>query len=73
LKLEFTKDGKLVYSAGTTKFTGTYELGKGETVIFHLDQLLAGRKDHEEKIAVRGTRLMMTDSDGTSITFKKVE
>ena len=73
LKLEFSKDRKLLYQAGPVKFTGTYELGKGDTVTFHLDQELAGRKDHEEKIAIRGTRLLMTDSDGTSITFKKVE
>src|SRR5262249_35086103 len=73
LKLEFGTDGKLLYQAGPVKFTGTYELGEGETVTFHLDQELAGSKTHMEKIAIRGTRLLMTDLDGTSITFKKVE
>jgi hypothetical protein len=72
LKLEFSKDGKLVYQAGAARFTGTYVLGEGETVTFHLDQELAGRKDHIEKVAIRGTRLVMTDADGTSLTFKKV-
>jgi len=73
LKLEFSKDGKLVYTASVVKFTGTYELGEGDTVTFHLDQELAGNKKHIEKIAISGTRLIMTDSDGTSLTFKKVK
>ena len=73
LTLEFGKDGKLVYVAGAAKFTGTYELGEGDTATFHLDQALAGNKKHIEKIAISGTRLIMTDSDGTSLTFKKVK
>ena len=72
LKLEFSKDGKLVYLAGPIRFTGTYELGKGNTVTMHLDQVLAGRKDHIEMIVITGTRLRMMDSDGTSLSFRKV-
>src|SRR5436190_21582149 len=54
LKLEFKADGKLTYEAGPQTFTGTYVLGKGETVTLKLDRELAGRKDHEEKVKIVG-------------------
>lgn len=74
LKLDFSSDGKLVYSAGPTTFTGTYTLGTGNTVTFHLDQDLAGKgKTHAEKVSIVGDNLTMTDSDGTSMTFDKVK
>jgi hypothetical protein len=73
LRLEFTSDGKLTYNAGPVAFTGTYSLGGGDTVTFHLDQDLAGRKTHSEKITISGETLTMTDSDGTSIPFTKVK
>jgi hypothetical protein len=73
LRLEFTTDGKLTYVAGPMTFTGTYSLGGGDTVTFHLTQDLAGRKTHAEKISISGTTLTMTDSDGTSLSFSQVK
>ena len=73
LKLEFGKDGSLVYSAGPITFKGTYSLGKGDSVTLKLDKELAGRKTHVEKVTIKGDRLTMTDSDGTGMTFKKVK
>src|SRR6516162_8134504 len=52
LRLEFATDGKLTYSAGPTTLTGTYSLGGGDTVTFHLDQEVQGRKTHAEKITI---------------------
>ena len=73
LALEFAADGKLVYQAGPARFTGTYSLGGGDTVTFNLDQDLAGRKKHVEKITITDNSLTMRDSDGTSLTFSKVK
>jgi hypothetical protein len=73
LSLDFGSDGKLVYKAGPTTFTGTYSLGFGDTVTLNLDQELAGRKRHAQKIVINGDRLTMSDSDGTALTFAKVK
>jgi len=71
MKLSFNKDGTFVYMAGPQKLTGSYSLGMGDTVMLHMDQELAGRKDHGEKISITATQLTMTDSDGTSLVFDK--
>lgn len=71
LKLEFGKDHKLVYRAGSHTFTGTYNLGMGSHVTFNLTRELAGRKSHTETIEITGAKLTMTDSDGTSLDFMK--
>jgi hypothetical protein len=73
LSLEFSKDGKMVYRAGPQTFTGTCSLGQGDSVTFHLEQQLAGRRDHTETITIAGDRLTMTDADGTSLTFERVK
>jgi hypothetical protein len=73
LQLEFSSDGKLVYRAGQQTFTGTYSLGMGDYVTLNLDQNLAGRKTHSEKVSISGDQLTMTDSDGTSLTFTKMK
>jgi hypothetical protein len=73
LQLEFRADGGLTYRAGPQTFTGTYSLGGGDAVTFNLDQELAGRKSHREKIVINGDNLTMTDSDGTAISFQKVK
>jgi hypothetical protein len=73
LKLEFGKDGSLVYVAGAQRLTGKYTLGEGDSVTLHLDKELAGRKDHKEKIVIKKDKLTMTDSDGTSLTFVKAK
>lgn len=71
--LEFKADGGLVYKIGPMSLTGTYTLGSGNTVTFHLNQELAGRKDHQEKVAINGNRMTVTDSDGTELTFQKAQ
>ncbi len=73
LKLEFGQDGSLVYKGGPQTYTGTYSLGMGPTVTLKLNQDLAGRKNHAEKIIINGDQLTMTDSDGTQVTFQKVK
>jgi hypothetical protein len=72
LTLEFTTGGRLIYGAGFTTFTGTYSLGMGSNVTLNLDQELAGRKTHVQKVSISGDQLTMRDSDGTSMTFNKV-
>ena len=73
LQLSFGKDGSIEYKAGPQTFTGTYSLGMGNTVTLNLNQELAGRKNHVEKIAINGDQLTMTDSDGSQMTFKQVK
>jgi hypothetical protein len=38
----------------------------------NLSEPLAGRTSHTEKIVVTGDTLVMTDSDGQSVTFSRV-
>jgi hypothetical protein len=45
----------------------------GDNVTLNLDQELSGRKTHVEKVTISGDQLTMTDSDGTALTFKKVQ
>ena len=72
LQLTFGKDGSVVYKAGPQTFTGTYSLGMGSNVTLNLNQDLAGRKKHVEKVTISGNQLTMTDSDGTQLTFQQV-
>ena len=73
--LEFGNDMKLVYKIGPMTYTGTYSLGMGSNVTLKLDQELpgTGRKDHVEKVTIDGDKLTMTDSDGTTLSFRKVQ
>jgi hypothetical protein len=75
LKLEFGKDGSLVYQAGPVTFRGTYSLGMGNNVTLKFDRELGdtGRKDHTEKIEINGDTLTMKDSDGQGGTFSRVK
>lgn len=73
LKLDFASDGKLTYTVGPQALTGTYSLGMGNTVTFNLNQELAGRKSHAQKITINGAKMTVADSDGTSLTFSKVK
>ncbi len=72
LELDFRATGGLVYRAGPKTMTGTYSLGWGDTVTLKLDEPLAGRKNHAEKVVVNGDYLTMTDTDGTTMTFERV-
>ena len=73
LGLEFGKDGKLVYKIGPTNVTGTYTLGAGDKVTFNLDRALGTGKKHIETIKIKGDKLTMSDSDGTTLDFNKVK
>lgn len=70
LRLEFRKDGSLTYQTLAGKLTGKYSYGWGDRVTFSLEQEIAGRKDHVEKIVVNDKQMTVTDSDGTSATFR---
>ena len=74
ITLEFKSDGSMKMSIiGGTVYTGKYSLGMGDSVTFNLDQNLEGRKKHMETIKINGDELKMIDSDGTTVTFKKVQ
>ncbi len=72
LQLEFGSDAKLIYRAGSETYTGTYTLGFGDSLTMHLDRALAGSKTHTETVLVYSDSLTMTDLDGTSMTFLKL-
>ncbi len=69
--LNFGKDKSLTYKVGPLTFTGTYSLGRGSTVTFHLNQDLGGRRDHAEKIVINGEQMTASDTDGTQVIFQK--
>jgi uncharacterized protein YndB with AHSA1/START domain len=71
--LEFTKDSKMVYTTGAQPHTGTYSLGLGPAVTFNLEKEVDGRKVHPEKIVIDGDQLTLTESDGTQVTFQRVQ
>jgi hypothetical protein len=75
LTLEFSKDGKVVYKCIPGTFTGTYKLGSGNNVTITLDQPLAGRKTHTQKVAIDGDRMTMADPtlDGITMTFQRID
>ena len=72
--LEFKDDGALVYQLeGQPTVTGRWSLSPGSNVVFRFDEPLGGRKVHTEKIVIAGDTLTMTDSDGTTVTFTRLE
>src|SRR5579871_6338022 len=57
-ELHFNQDGQhLTYRDGAKVYQGTYSLGMGPTVTFHLDEELDGRKIHAEKVVLDGEQL----------------
>jgi hypothetical protein len=72
LFVHFRADGKLVYRAGSKTFTGTYSLGMGSIVTMYMDQEIAGNKILMDQIVIEGNKMTMTDPDGTTGTFHKV-
>ena len=72
MRLEFRKDGTLTYQTVEGKYDGRFAYSWGDRVVFNLDKEVAGRKEHVEKIKIKDKRLTMTDSDGTSATFRLV-
>lgn len=80
-ELEFRSDGGLTYKIDkkskedkleTKTAQGTYSLGIGDTVMFNFNKELEGRKTHSETIVIVGDQLKLTDSDGTTIPFKRL-
>ncbi len=71
LELDFHEDGSFYYILKGKIHTGKYTLGPGHMVTLNLDTPVAGMKTHTEKIVVEGERMTMTDTDGTSIPFRK--
>jgi hypothetical protein len=71
--LEFKKDGKMVYTLNSQPCNGTYTLGLGPTVTFNLEKEVDGRKIHPQKIVIDGNRLIMTDPDGSEVTFQRIQ
>jgi hypothetical protein len=73
ITLDFNTDMTMKMSIiGGTVYSGKYSLGFGNNVTFNFDQALEGRKSHVETIKINGDELQMIDSDGTTVTFKKV-
>jgi hypothetical protein len=71
MELDFQKDGTLFYIINNALYRGKYSLNGGHTVTFRLEEKLSGRHEHAEKIVIDGQSLTMTDSDGTSLKFRK--
>jgi hypothetical protein len=71
MELDFQKDGTLFYIINGKLYRGKYSLNGGQTVTLKLEEKLSGRYEHAEKIVVEGQRLTMTDTDGTSLKFRK--
>jgi hypothetical protein len=66
------QEGRLLYRIGPKVYPGTYSLGMGPAITFHLDEELDGRKIHAEKIVIHGRQLTLTSADGSEWTFQKV-
>jgi hypothetical protein len=72
VRIEFSKDGKVVYYVSPKTYTGTYELGMADYVTLNFDQEIMGRKSHVELILIKDKELTMVDSDGTTVVFTKI-
>ena len=69
--LQFTKGGKVTFSANGRTWSGTYSLGMGDGVTMNFDRELAGRKSHYETITIKDNILTMTDSVGKLMFVKE--
>ena len=69
--VEFKKDGKLVFRFGDRTHTGNYALGMGDRVTLNLDKALPNGKSFGEKVSVSDDIMIMTDPDGTKLSFVK--
>ena len=71
VRLEFTKGGTVFLRGVQGQYEGKYSLGAGDWVSLHLEQELGGRKDHRQKIIIKGDRLTMIDQDGSVVKFEE--
>jgi hypothetical protein len=72
LTMDFSTDGRITVAVLHNQINGTYTLGSGKRVTFHLDEAVSGRKEHQQKITIDGDELTMDDSDGTRHVFSRV-
>ncbi len=77
MTLEFMADGRfsmgLVGPMVAKTITGKYSLGFGDAVtLSNLSEPISGSTTHRETITIVGSQLTMKDSDGQSMTFKKM-
>ena len=73
VRFEFGIDGRLTYKILDLSGFGTYTLGIGDAVTFHLDKEVGGNKTQEQRVVITGDRLKMIDPDGTTINFRKLK
>lgn len=73
LKLEFTKDGKMTYNTPVGDFVGTFKIEKDDKVVWEFTKELGGSKRHEQKCVVKGDKLTVSDTDGTTLDFDRVK
>jgi hypothetical protein len=71
-RLQFGKDGHLFYTIAGKLYKGNYSLGMGPAVTFTMDEDLEGRKIHALKIVIDGDQLKLTNADGRTLMFQKV-
>jgi hypothetical protein len=71
LGVDFSARGTMEYRIRSRRIPGTYSLGMGNTVTFHLEEALSNGKTHTETIVIEGDRMKMSDFDGTELLFRK--
>lgn len=70
LRLEFNRDGSLVYHTPSGEFRGNYTLEAGDKIVWNFTRPLGGSNRHEQRVSINGNRMSVFDSDGTSLNFE---
>jgi hypothetical protein len=70
LRLEFNRDGSLVYHTPMGEFRGTYTLDPGDTVVWNFTRELGGSRRHQQTCIINGNRMTVKDTDGTTLDFE---
>lgn len=70
LRLEFNRDGSLVYHTPTGEYRGTYTLSSGDDVVWNFTRALGGSNRHEQRVSINGNRMSVHDTDGTTLDFE---
>jgi len=78
MTLEFTSGGQMTMGITAANarltITGKYSLGMFNSVtLYDLSQAVSNRTRHVETVTISGDQLTMKDSDGKSVTFKRVK
>ena len=67
---------KMIISTGIVNqtITGKYKLHKGDKLeLYDLSEPISGKRQHTETVTIVKDRLTMKDSDGKSLTFRRVK